>query len=136
LDFLLPTEAVRRDSDHFETRFGLRYDEALIRWRVLDPALLPRLGLPVADLFSPFSQFQTLPWRELRVVIVENKMTFLTLPALSGAIAIWGGGNAATLLPDAPWLHACDLCYWGDLDAHGLNILARLRRAWPRLAPV
>lgn len=136
LDFLLPAETVRQDAEHFETRFGLRYDEALIRWRVLDPALLQSLRLPASDLSAPFSQFQALPWRDLRVVIVENKMTFLTLPALNGVIAVWGGGNAATLLPDALWLNECSLYYWGDLDAHGLNILARLRRAWPGVAAV
>lgn len=134
-DFLLPTETITLNSDHFETRYGLRYDEPLIRLRVLDRALQYSLGLPVTDVAIPLSQFQGLPWRDLVVVVAENKMNFLTLPECD-AVGVWGGGDAAALLATAPWLKTCNILYWGDTDAHGFEILAHLRRTFPRVVSI
>ena len=138
LDYLLPPEAVDAELEHFESRFGLRFDEALVRMRLLDDSLGERLGLsvPVTDLSVPFSQFSSLPWGNLTVLIVENKMTFLTLPPLPGTLAIWGGGNAADGLVKVTWLKNCRLYYWGDLDVHGFHILSRLRRVLPAIQSV
>ena len=133
LDFALPAHAVVLDSEHFETRFGLRFDEAMIRLRTLDPALTERLRLPATDLAMPSSQFNLLDWSDLTLVITDNKMTFLTLPTLKNSLGIWGGGGAAALLETAPWLARCRIFYWGDLDVHGFHILSRLRRAHPHL---
>lgn len=136
-DFLLPDTA-KNDTDHFEERFGLRYDEPLIRFRLLHPELKRRLSLPVDDLAVPLSQFRSLAWKGLTVLITENKMrtTFLTLPPLPNSLGIWGGGGAAELLASVNWLADCQLLYWGDIDVHGFHILSRLRRAFPNLASV
>jgi hypothetical protein len=135
LDFLLPDSA-RTEADRFEDRFGLRYDEPLIRFRLLDAKLKTYLGLAVDDLAVPLSQFRTLAGSGLTVLITENKMTFLTLPPVQGAIGIWGGGGAAELLTPVGWLARCRLFYWGDLDVHGFHILSRLRRSLPEMLSV
>jgi hypothetical protein len=132
LDFLLPPEA-RLDTAHFESRFGLRFEEPRVHLRVLDPELQQRIGLPVDDLAIPVSQLARLAQPLIAVVIVENKKTFLTLPALHNSLAILGGGGAAELLTANTWLAQCRLIYWGDIDVHGFHILARLRRAFPEL---
>lgn len=136
LDFLLDPEHIDASSEHFETRFGLRFDEALVRLRTLDPTLTERLRLPVTDLTLPWSQLKQLDWEGLTVVIAENKMTFLTLPQIGGGLGIWGGGGAASLLETVPWLARCRIYYWGDLDVHGFHILSRLRRAHPHTRSV
>lgn len=136
LDALLPASAIDAAADNFEQRFGLLFEESLVRLRLLDPALATSLRLPVDDLATPLSRLRTLPWTGLRVLIVENKPTFLTLPPLPGTVALWGAGNAAALLADVGWLGDCHLHYWGDLDVHGLHILSRLRRAFPRTESV
>jgi hypothetical protein len=136
LDFLLGPDGIDASADHFETRFGLRYDEALVRLRTLDPALTERLSLPATDLALPWSQLKPLGWENLTVVIAENKMTFLTLPPIPGGLGIWGGGGAATLLETVPWLAHCRIFYWGDLDVHGFHILSRLRQAHPHTKSV
>lgn len=133
LDAVLPEDAVHPAETRFEQRYGLRYDEPVVRLRLLDERLRARLGLPVSDLSTPISEFARLPWGGLRAVIVENKMTFLTLPALSGSIALWGGGFQAGLLRAAAWLCNGPLLYWGDLDAHGFMILSQLRAAFPHV---
>ena len=133
LDFLLPPESIAGTTDHFETRFGLRYDETLVRMRILDSALKTRLHLPANDLSMPQSQFNALNWSGHTLIIVENKMTFLTLPELGNSLGIWGMGNAAALLEKTAWLANCTLYYWGDLDVHGFHILSRLRRTFPSM---
>ena len=135
-DYVLPTGAVDFTSEHFETRYGLRFDEPLIRFRVLDSTLLDQFALCGTDISLTASQFAALGWRGLSVVVVENKMTFLTVPPLAGTIAIWGGGNAAAVLSAASWLEGCRLFYWGDLDVHGMHILATLRQTFPSLQNV
>ncbi len=136
LDALLPESAIDPATETFEARFGLRSEESLVRLRLLDLSLGPTLGVPVDDLATPLSRFRALGWTDQSVLIVENKLTFLTLPTLSRTIAIWGAGNATALLATVPWLHRCRLVYWGDLDVHGFHILSRLRRMFPQAESV
>jgi hypothetical protein len=119
------------EADRFEERFGIRFDEPLIRLRLLDESLISRLQVPFPDFAIPFSYFQRLNWKGLRVIVSENKMTFLTLPSMINGIGIWGAGNAAALLHGVNWLSNCHIFYWGDLDIQGLGILSRLRSAFP-----
>ena len=135
LDFLLPPEA-RHDTPHFEKRFGLRFEEPRVHFRVLDPRLQQRMSLPFDDLTVPISQFGSVSPTGLTVLIVENKKTFLSLPSLDNTLAIFGGGGAAELLTAIQWLSACRLLYWGDLDVHGFHILSRLRDAFPNLVSI
>jgi len=60
LDFLLP-DSIKAKSERFEERFGLRFDETLIRIRLLDPKLGRQLGLPIDDLSIPLTPFRSLP---------------------------------------------------------------------------
>lgn len=131
LEAVLPAQTIDWKAEDFETRFGLRSIEHLIRLRILDDQMRMGLALPVSDLSTPLSEFVALGWQNLRCLIVENKQTFLTLPKLHKTIAIWGSGNAANLLRDAKWLSSCQLNYWGDLDAHGFLILSNLRKHFP-----
>jgi hypothetical protein len=89
LDFLLPDSA-KVESERFEERFGLRYGEPLIRFRLLDPKLKSRLNLCVEDMAVPLSQFRALNWHGMTALITENKMrtTFLSLPSTANAIGI------------------------------------------------
>lgn len=132
LDVLLAPDAIRYDETQFERRFGLRYDEPQIRVRLLDDRLCRELGWPAADLGLTLSDCAGLT--ELRgrtAFIVENKMTFLTLPPVENGFAIWGKGFQVSLLREIAWLAQCAIWYWGDLDAQGFAILAQLRAQWP-----
>lgn len=135
LDVVLPPESVFSAESLFERRYGLRYDEPLIRLRLLDPALQARL-LPVSDLSVPLTQTPQLGLAGRRCLIVENKLTFLTLPPLADTFAIFGAGFAVELLRHVPWLSTCPLIYWGDLDAQGFAILALLRSFQPHARSV
>lgn len=136
---LLPLAApatVGTDDSRFETRFGFRFKQPLVRARFLDPDLASQFGFSVNDFATPVDQFRRLPFEGCVVLVVENEMTFLTLPALPGTIAFWGAGDAAALLATVPWLNRCRLLYWGDLDSHGFETLCHLRRAFPSVHSV
>lgn len=64
----------------------------------------------------------------LHVVVAENKMNFLALPALKQSIAIWsGGGFYVRYFSNVEWLKSKEIFYWGDIDVHGLLILDQMR---------
>ena len=114
----------------FERRYGLRYDQPLIRLRILDPALAIH-GL--TDLTLTLSEFKQFDIPAKTVFIAENKVTVLAFPDYPEAIVIFGLGYAVNLLANAQCLHDRYLYYWGDLDADGLAILARLRQYYPQV---
>jgi hypothetical protein len=137
LGHVLPPEAIRADAADFETRFGFKKDPGLVRSRILDSAVVPP-GWPsaVTDFSVPPQEFATLHWPAPRVLIVENKFTFLTLPPMSRTLAVWGAGAAAELLSGARWLVQREIWYWGDLDVAGFHILNRLRATFPNIQSV
>ena len=83
------------------------------------------------DIAIPVSQFETLKLPLRQVLIVENKTTLyttLTLPNMDKTIAIFGQGNAVTNIQNAKWLNDLTVLYWGDIDAHGFEMLSRIRK--------
>ena len=114
----------------FERRYGLRYDQPLIRLRILDTSLAIQ-GL--TDVTLTLSEFKQLNIAPKTVFIVENKVTMLAFPDYPQAIVIFGLGYAVNLLADARCLQGRTLYYWGDLDPDGMAILARLRQYYPQL---
>ena len=133
LDVLLPPAAICTNESRFEHRFGLRYDEPQIRLRLLDDVLQRELGWLVSDVSLQKSDCANLRNMNGRIIlIVENKMTFLTLPPVKNGVAIWGKGFQVELLRDVAWLANCTIWYWGDLDAQGFAILSQLRSYWPQ----
>jgi hypothetical protein len=106
----------------FERRYGLRFEEPSIRFRLLDSALN---GLD--DLSVPASQFAALRFPVESVFITENKANGLAFPAHPRAMVIFGLGYGLDSLFLADWLSNVAIYYWGDLDTHGFAMLARLR---------
>ena len=145
LDRVLPSELIREDYQgvrQFEQRYGLRYDEPLVRLRLLDADLAAHYFSGLQDWSIPLSDFAQLSLPLKRAIILENKtnynnlLAFLTLPQMRATAGIWGSGFRVGLLKGADWLHDLDLYYWGDIDAHGLQILSQLRGYFPGVRPL
>ena len=119
----------------FLRRHGLREEESLIRLRFLDPLLRIHCGMPetAIDLSVPLSAAAALSLAGSRVFITENLRNFLALPDHPGGIALFGHGDAASRLGGLVWLRRCEIFYWGDIDARGFAILARLREPFPHV---
>jgi hypothetical protein len=126
LDYLIPDHIRNKGQKKFAERYFLKCDEPLIRIRLLDKKLA--IYNNIMDLSISLTDFERTNWDCGRVVITENKMNFLTLPALPSAIAIWsGGGFMVSYLRNAAWLKSKSIHYWGDIDEHGFQILHQIR---------
>jgi hypothetical protein len=135
LDGVLPEEAKQATvtglARHgFERRYGLKYEEPLIRFRMLDPAVGDFQGL--SDITVPLSQFQQLKPDCRRVFITENKINGLSFPTLPSSIVVFGLGYGISSLKGVVWLNEKSIFYWGDIDTHGFAILSQLRRYFPQ----
>lgn len=110
-----------------ELRAGLiRAEPERWRIRILDDRLwISRLS----DITAPVDQLATLDLAAQNVLIVENLISLLTLPAMPQTVAVFGKGTAVTGLARVPWIHTANVYYWGDLDTHGFRILHSLRVA-------
>jgi hypothetical protein len=133
LDLVLPAATV--DANHvgakaFERRFGLRSKPALVRFRLLDPALYLH-GL--SDISVPASQFATLTMPVRRVFVTENEINGLAFPDIPESLVIFGLGYSLERLSETAWLHDVEVLYWGDIDTHGYAILDRFRATLPHV---
>jgi len=131
LNELLPIVApycVGPDDTSFEKRFGFRQKQPLIRFRFLDAEIAKAAHLPFCDFAIPLEEAEQIRLSaSSNIIIVENEMTFLTLPSLPKTIALFGGGDAVSHLCRLSWLAKVRLLYWGDMDTHGFESLSFLR---------
>jgi hypothetical protein len=67
-----------------------------------------------------------------RVFITENEINFLAFPPMADSLLVFGAGYGFDALAAAPWLQACAVHYWGDIDTHGFAILDQLRAHLPQ----
>lgn len=132
LDIVI-AESVNTGESRFEARFNLRYDEPLVRFRVLDKTLCQALFSGIDDLSVPISQFQKVEIPVKAVYIVENKMNMLTFPPIHKSIVVWGHGFGVDILKDVTWLKSKKIFYWGDLDAQGFQILSEIKTNFPQV---
>lgn len=129
LDTLIPEKADFSKKE-FEKRYGLKFSQGQVRFRYLNPAEVSPGGY--LDMAVPVDQFILTPIACRGVVVIENKMTFLTFPRMEKTIAVWGQGFAIELLKNVRWLQKKVLFYWSDLDAQGFEMLSQLRFYFPQ----
>lgn len=131
LDIVIAAK-VLTDEKEFEKRFGLRYDEPILRMRLLDSSKKMSLFSGVDDISLPISQFCKLSLPFTKVFVVENKVNFLTFPSTKDSSVIWGHGYGIATLKNSNWLKHADIYYWGDMDAQGFEILSQFRGYYPQ----
>ena len=106
---------------------GLRRLPVRLRTLALDSAV-PGWPQGLTDIELPVTELAALPLRPARVLVVENLQSGLALPPLPGTLAVVGLGYALEPLAEIGWLADAPIDYWGDIDTHGLAMLARLRQ--------
>jgi hypothetical protein len=110
----------------FLTALGLATKPETLRLRP-DPSLGLIAGL--SDLTARLDELAALDLAPKSAVVIENEITFLSVPVPPEGVALWGKGFEVDRVGSMPWLADADVVYWGDLDTHGFAILNRLR-AW------
>jgi len=126
LDIII-AEHINVDEKHFERRFNLKYDEPLVRFRILDEDISMQQFGGIDDLSISKSEFQQLSLSIQTVYVVENKINMLTFPYKRDSIVIWGHGFGVDIMKDVEWLKTKMIYYWGDIDAQGFQILSEIR---------
>ena len=97
---------------------------------------VPVDSLALADLTLDAASAALLRPSHAHVVVTENEVNFLTLPPLSGTLALFGAGYGFAELGALGWLAERDVLYWGDIDTHGFAILDELRGVLPAVRSV
>lgn len=136
LDELLPADAIDTNpppspKQRFAHRYGLRYEQPLVRLRLLDDQLRAYYR-KLSDLTLTNGEFRALDPPCTTVFVTENKTNGLSFPDFADALVVFGLGYGLELLYDSPWLKNKRLIYWGDLDTHGFAMLAKLRTHYPQ----
>ena len=126
LDIII-ADYVNIEERKFEARYNLKYDEPLVRFRLLDEAISHQLFGGIDDISIPISEFQYLYLPIQTVYVVENKINMLTFPIKKDSIVIWGHGFGIDIMKNVEWLKSKRIYYWGDLDAQGFQILSEFR---------
>jgi hypothetical protein len=129
-------DRVSGKSNEFAERFGLLAEPPLLRFRFLDATLRDKVRWPVDASAVPVPLLAAVPWTIPRVIVVENRDVFLSLPAWPLTLAVFGSGKAATLLSELRWLNQAEIVYWGDCDEAGFGMLSRLRVQFPRVQSI
>lgn len=134
LDVLLPPQAVdtrRSRTREFAPRYGFAWPEPLVRLRPGSGS--PRLPTRSSEIGLRVDDLAALDLAPCRVLVVENEVTYLSVPPTAGELVVFGSGYTVGALGRVRWLAGCDLRYWGDLDTHGFAILNRLRFWFPQV---
>jgi len=137
LDIVI-SEHIQTDQKLFEKRYNLKYAEPLVRINILDVDIAAKMFSGINDISLTVSDFSSLKIPVKNVIIIENKtnfsniQNFLTLPQLSGTIAVFGSGYAVNNLQNSRSLKNKRILYWGDIDPHGFKILSDLRAFLPQ----
>lgn len=128
LDAVLPVTSIdgrRSRGQEFALRYGFAMPQPLVRLRP-GSGTLP-LRPAVGEVGMPVEEMAALDVPPCRVIVVENEISYLSVPAGPGTMVVFGSGFTVASLGRVAWLAACDVHYWGDLDTHGFAILDLLR---------
>lgn len=136
LDLALPPQvmdASASGASQFARRYGF-LDKPLrvrLRWLGAGAVLLPTAAATEQDVTLTQAAFARLALPLQRVFITENEVNFLAFPPMADSLLVFGAGYGFDALAVAPWLQACAVYYWGDIDTHGFAILDQLRAHLP-----
>jgi hypothetical protein len=83
----------------------------------------------LSDVTARLDELAKLDPAVARALVIENEITFLSVPVPSDGVVVWGKGFEVDRAGALPWLAGAEVVYWGDLDTHGFAILSQLR-AW------
>lgn len=110
----------------FLTALGLRTKPETLRLR---PDASLGLAAGLSEITARPDELAALDIAAKYALVIENEITFLSVPVRCGGVVLWGKGFEVDRVGSMPWLVDAEVDYWGDLDTHGFAILNRLR-AW------
>lgn len=118
----------------FARALGFAQKPSTVRLR-FDPALFAFPAALTEGVFRA-EELRSVHVRPQTALIVENEITYLSVPVPVGGVVLWGKGYSANEPASLDWLVDVDVRYWGDIDTHGFAILDRVRAHLPQTRSV
>lgn len=134
LSIVLPDNRKNMTAVTFEERFFIKIANSKIAFRIPDKVLRAKLGIPFSELEVPTQELSDLIQgysETIQFLIIENKTSYLTFPDIENTVIIFGSGFLVGSLGSYRFLDKGRVIYWGDIDAHGLEILSLVREQAP-----
>jgi hypothetical protein len=121
-----------REGPTWPERLGFRLDDRRGVWLRFHALDMPA-GIPQEIAVRPSQMTARPPWVE-RVLLVENRTTFLSVFPSRGTLVIAGDGNlVSSTVESLAWLADLPVHYWGDCDSFGYLFLSRVRERLPQV---
>jgi hypothetical protein len=119
----------------FARRFGFLAKPSYVRLRFLDPERSP-FPRGISEVTMRSDELAGFDVRAETVFVIENEVSYLAIPEMPCAVAVFGSGFRSAGLGELPWLADTEVVYWGDIDTHGYDILSRLRALLPKVSSI
>jgi len=130
LNAILPNEVIYSNATLFEKRFGLLYEEPLIRMRALGENVFT---WPIQDVSLKISAWQKHSPTIKTVFICTDLMNFLRFPNYPESLIIYGEPDTLKVLEDLNWLSDKVIYLWTDIRVKSFQLLADLRKPFPQV---
>jgi len=114
LNAILPVEMIDSKTNQFEKRFGLLYDEPIIRMRALDKDVFTDWSM--SDISLPLSTWQ-----------------LLRFPNHPESLIIYGDATTLKVIGKIGWLAEKTIYLWVDIAIKNFQVLANLRQSFPKI---
>lgn len=133
LDAILPATAIHSKENIFEKRFGLLYDEPIIRIRKLDKPLLDSINID--DISLTLSDWKKQQPTVKTVFICTDLSNFLRFPNHPDSLIIYGDSATIKVLGEINWLADKVIYLWTDIKINSFQVLSDLRQIFSQAQP-
>ena len=125
LEVVLPPHAINQNETAFEPRFGLLYDEPMLRLRFLDDIDVPfHIGNDLALKISVIANWKNLSFEN--IFFITDKNVYLSFPKHPlSIIVLWE--HSADILSETPWFQDKNTYFVGDITPKGFEQLSEMR---------
>jgi len=130
LDALLPSDTIHQTETLFERRFGLLYEEPLIRMRALDNQVFK---WEIKDISLPLSRWKEQSPSVQTIFICSDLMNCLRFPSHPKSLIIHATATTISVLKELNWLQNKTCYFWGDITIKGFQELASIRQFLPKI---
>lgn len=122
----------------FITGLGLAQKPSFVRMR-FDPRVFD-MPAHLSEAEFRIDELSALDASVSSALIIENEVSYLSMPVPEGGVVLWGRGFDAQNPASLAWLQSVarrgEARYWGDIDTHGFAILNRVRNQLPGIRSV
>ncbi len=133
LNAILPQDSINHQGDNFEKRFGLLYEEPVIRMRALDEFIFKDWS--INDISLPVSAWKKQSPKVKTIFICTDLLNFLRFPNHPESLIIYGELSTLKVLSDLNWLAEKTIYLWGDITIKSFQTLSELRQSFPTIQP-